>query len=431
MRRSLLLVGAAVILQISSNQATAAIPKQVSYQGILSDSSGNVIDNDTVSVEFRIYTTLVGGESKWVETQDVVTDEQGRFIVLLGLVTPIEDTVFRETERYLGVNVESNGEINPRTKIASVAYANRISTVDGATGGTISGNTGIQSDLTVSGNVGIGTTSPLSRLHIESSNPIAEGIRIVNTSSTGDANLSFLTNGIFQYSLGADNDDGDKFKISSGSNLSSSERLTITPAGNVGIGTTNPTQKLDVSGNGGIHMLAQTTSSGNVAGVGVANPERSWFLQVRGELGNAFVIRDGGAFENRVLIDTLGNVGIGTSSPSHPLHMGSGAHVTAGGVWTNASSKELKTDIQPLENEEYSEILKKLEDLDVVHFKYKAEPDVVHIGMIAEDVPDEIASPDRKGIPTADAIAFLVAAVKAQQHKIDKLEKKLKDLENK
>ena len=119
----------------------------------------------------------------------------------------------------------------------------------------------------------------------------------------------------------------------------------------------------------------------------------------------------------RMRITSGGALGIGTAAPAHPLHMGSGAHVTAGGVWTNASSRELKTDIEPLKNEEYSDILKKLEDLEVVHFKYKSEPDVAHIGMIAEDVPDEMASPDRKGIPTADAIAFLMAAVKAQQEK--------------
>ena len=64
-------------------------------------------------------------------------------------------------------------------------------------------------------------------------------------------------------------------------------------------------------------------------------------------------------------------------------------------------------------------------------FKYKAEPGVEHIGMIAEDVPDEMASADRKGIPTADAIAFLVAAVKAQQKQIEKLEKRLKEIEKK
>src|SRR4030042_6468381 len=54
----------------------------------------------------------------------------------------------------------------------------------------------------------------------------------------------------------------------------------------------------------------------------------------------------------RLTIRGDGNVGIGTQSPSHPLHMASGAHVTAGGAWTNASSREYKEDIETLSSEE-------------------------------------------------------------------------------
>jgi len=47
----------------------------------------------------------------------------------------------------------------------------------------------------------------------------------------------------------------------------------------------------------------------------------------------------------RLTIKGNGNVGIGTQSPVYPLHMASGARVTAGGVWTNASSREYKENI--------------------------------------------------------------------------------------
>ena len=50
----------------------------------------------------------------------------------------------------------------------------------------------------------------------------------------------------------------------------------------------------------------------------------------------------------RLTIIGNGNVGIGTQTPAYPLHMASGAHVTAGGVWTDASSREYKDDIQVL-----------------------------------------------------------------------------------
>lgn len=136
-----------------------------------------------------------------------------------------------------------------------------------------------------------------------------------------------------------------------------------------------------------------------------------------------------GITNEAVTIDPSGKVGIGLPAPAHPLHMASGAHVTAGGTWTNTSSRSYKTDIQPLKDKEYADILEQLENLDVVRFRYKADPNREHIGLIAEDVPDEMASLDRKGIPTADAIAFLTAALKAQQAQIENLKKTIRQLQ--
>src|SRR4030067_3486435 len=119
----------------------AGVPEQINFQGILADSGGTPLDDTTVSVEFRIYDALVGGSTLWAETLNVTTDDQGRFSLTLGAVNPIQNSIFNDSTRFLGVKVESDLELVPRTRLVSVAYAHRVSTLNGAEGGNVTGNT--------------------------------------------------------------------------------------------------------------------------------------------------------------------------------------------------------------------------------------------------------------------------------------------------
>ncbi len=51
------------------------------------------------------------------------------------------------------------------------------------------------------------------------------------------------------------------------------------------------------------------------------------------------------------------NVGIGRTDASYTLHMASGAHVTTGGIWTNASSRQLKADFAAIDRTALLEVL--------------------------------------------------------------------------
>ena len=113
-----------------------------------------------------------------------------------------------------------------------------------------------------------------------------------------------------------------------------------------------------------------------------------------------------------------GNVGIGTTDPAYPLEMASGAHVTAAGVWTNASSREYKENIRSLT---YDEAQSTLASLNPSKFNYKVDKDDDYLGFIAEDVPDLVATKDRKGLSPMDIVAVLTKVVQKQQEEIEAL----------
>jgi len=130
----------------------------------------------------------------------------------------------------------------------------------------------------------------------------------------------------------------------------------------------------------------------------------------------------------RMLIQEGGNVGIGTTSPSHPLQMASGAHVTSGGVWTDASSREYKENIRALSS---AEALAALSELEPSRFNYKADPGEEQVGFIAEDVPALVATKDRKGLSPMDIVAVLAKVVQEQQKTLAQLQEEVNALKRK
>ncbi|MFQ5685152.1 MAG: tail fiber domain-containing protein [Candidatus Scalindua sp.] len=118
------------------------------------------------------------------------------------------------------------------------------------------------------------------------------------------------------------------------------------------------------------------------------------------------------ASTERMRIDNAGNVGIGTT-PTFPLEMGSGAHVTVGGVWTDASSREYKNNIRSLTFEDAKTAL---EELTPSRYYYNVDNEDEYLGFIAEDVPDLVATKDRKSLSPMDIVAVLTKVVQEQQN---------------
>jgi len=138
-------------LAVMSGTAAAGVPKLINYQGRLTNSLGNPVNDSTYSVTFSIYAQLSGGSNLWSETQGVLTND-GSFSVQLGTSVTLPDNLFDDTIRYIGIQVNpEQNEMTPRQRMVSTPYSYRVRTVDGATGGTIYGDVSIQSDLSIDG----------------------------------------------------------------------------------------------------------------------------------------------------------------------------------------------------------------------------------------------------------------------------------------
>jgi hypothetical protein len=240
-------------LALLSTATLADVPGLMNYQGTLVDGDGVALDT-TVSMAFSIYADSTGGSAKWTETQPAVTVSSGIFNVLLGSMNTIEDTVFNDPERWLGIQVGGDPELQPRQRIASAGYsfmsaesdtANYARSTSAASDGdwTIAG-----SDMysNVPGFVGVGTSSPSFKLDIRGSHPDDGVVFGIGNSDLSHRLIIFGgrqndPNPLIQWK------DGDPLRFSTDQG-GWSEKMRITSDGKVGIGTETPAAKLDVQG---------------------------------------------------------------------------------------------------------------------------------------------------------------------------------------
>lgn len=109
----------------------------ISYQGQLTDPSGQPVSNGNYNFTFRLYNLASGGTALWTESwtgANAVTVTDGLFHVLLGNLTPIPSSVFASNATlWLGIQVGSDGEMVPRIQLSSVPFAlQALTVVDGA-----------------------------------------------------------------------------------------------------------------------------------------------------------------------------------------------------------------------------------------------------------------------------------------------------------
>ncbi len=159
------------------------------------------------------------------------------------------------------------------------------------------------------GDVGIGTTSPSEKLEVAGNIQISDAdgyLQFKDTNASSENGIRRIYNADQNLYFSRRNDDGS---------LQSNDML-INSTGNVGIGTTSPSNKLSVLGSSGFQF--EIINSIN---------SKSWRPNVN---GNDFYITESGV-GNPFMIKAGGNVGIGTTSPSAKLEVNGGFRAGGGG----------------------------------------------------------------------------------------------------
>ncbi len=221
-------------------------------------------------------------------------------------------------------------------------------------------------------------------------------------------------------------------------------QFLVRAAGGVGINTNAPNATLAVDGDNSVTRIAVNSNS-PTANAGLLMRQdgvNRWAIATVFSDGDLSFFREGVGGGSRLFIDgggvNAGYVGIGNAAPQYPLHMASGAYVTTGGVWTNASSRALKADFAAVDR---AALLQTLATLPIATWSYRAEGSGVrHLGPTAEDFyaafglgdgGAAIGTVDADGVALAAAQALYQLAqvqqaeLAAQQARIDQLEERL------
>ena len=150
------------------------------------------------------------------------------------------------------------------------------------------------------GDIGIGTTSPNSRLHI--SHATAPNFRLSRT-DTGQVWVQSIDSSGRLHIAEAASEGGTQYS-----------RLVIDDTGEVGIGTSSPAEKLHVDG-----IIASQNSSQGTGLLQIQGYGNSGYINTTGS--NNLFFRMGSSFTTRMTLTGGGNLGIGTQGPATPLHV--------------------------------------------------------------------------------------------------------------
>ena len=327
-----LLVSCLMFFLTVDQHTFAQIPHTLSYQAVLTDNAGVPKPDGSYSITFRLYTAVSGGTALWTESQTLQV-RRGLFSAVLGSVTPFGVDLTFAQPYWLSLQVAPDAEMTPRLPLTSTAYS--------LAPWTSIGSSVYVSDVLVG--IGIVPDSVTGyRLDVN-------GQTLMRTGGTGGGFIAFGTpNAETGMTISGNNRanlrfDGNSIKLLASAGTGpppASNGVVITTDGNVAIGHSAPTTKLDINGKtliraqDGLQIVGyQPFLTLTDANTGYTNS------RVQGANGDLIFYPHSfiGGAPAMVVKSTSGNVGIGMTSPLTRLALSGGPQWTSN-LWNGSLS---------------------------------------------------------------------------------------------
>lgn len=424
--------------------AAAPLNTSFTYQGRL-QLTGQPVDGP-VNATFTLYDDPSAGASIGTQIVNGLSVTNGLFSVTLNDAAQFGPNPFTGNALWLQITI--NGQpLAPRQPLTIAPYAGFALQASQASAVPWSGLTGVPAGFadgvdeagpwTLSGqnvfldkNVGIGTSTPESRLHIASV-------------GSAESRLRMDSGGLNRWSFLVDPGSASTFALRVRDDYLNFERFVIDDKGEVGIGISSPQTRLHVattdaeiarfegSSTIGTWFNLRNTTAGNrywrMIATGTGNGEGAGKLMI--STGQEPVLST-----PTMVFDPNGNVGIGTSTPGQRLTVV--GNICATGSIGSCSDERFKKNVKPLER-----ALDVVEKLRPVAFDWRRDEfpqqkfsSDRQVGLIAQEVQKVAPELVQKGsdgylsVDYARLTPVLIEAVKEQQEEITRKDRQISEI---